>query len=37
MDLLFLMALVEIGIIRFIFRAPFHGSLRLCSSARPYA
>ena len=29
MDLLFLMALVEIGIIRFIFRAPFHGSLAL--------
>jgi drug efflux transport system permease protein len=27
--LLFLMALVEIGIIRFIFRAPFHGSLAL--------
>ena len=30
--LLFLMALVEIGIIRFIFRAPFHGSLALVLS-----
>jgi len=30
--LLSLMALVEIGIIRFIFRAPFHGSLALVLS-----